>query len=203
MKTQLSPAENIFKRALDLLLSLLLLTLTWWLILLGWIIASIDTRSNGLFRQTRIGRYGKPFTIYKLKTMQPLSGYSTTVTASSDPRITLIGRWLRRMKMDELPQFFNVLIGDMSFVGPRPDVPGFADHLQGEDRMVLNLRPGITGPATLAFRQEEEILAEQSDPETYNREIIFPEKIRINKDYIQQYSLRKDLWYIVLTAVGR
>jgi lipopolysaccharide/colanic/teichoic acid biosynthesis glycosyltransferase len=203
MKTQLSPVENIFKRALDLLLSLLLLTLTWWLILLGWIIASIDTRSNGLFRQTRIGRYGKPFTIYKLKTMQPLSGYSTTVTASSDPRITLIGRWLRRMKMDELPQFFNVLIGDMSFVGPRPDVPGFADHLQGEDRMVLNLRPGITGPATLAFRQEEEILAEQSDPETYNREIIFPEKIRINKDYIQQYSLRKDLWYIVLTAVGR
>ncbi len=117
----------------------------------------------------------------------------TSVTAANDPRITNFGKFLRKTKLDELPQLFNVLKGDMSLVGPRPDVPGFADKLQGENRKILALKPGITGLATIAFKNEEELLAEQENPEQYNREIIWPEKVRLNKKYIEQYSFLLDL----------
>ncbi len=102
--------------------------------------------------------------------------------------------------MDELPQLVNVLRGDMSFVGPRPDVPGFADQLQDEDTVILSIRPGITGPATLKYRNEEALLAEAEDPERYNREVIFPDKVRVNKEYIENYSLLNDIKYIFLTV---
>ena len=114
--------------------------------------------------------------------MRAVEGVDTTVTTTHDVRITRSGAWLRRLKIDELPQLVNVMRGEMSLVGPRPDVPGFADRLEGPDRVVLTVRPGITGPAALAYRHEEEILAGVADPERYNREVIWPDKVRINRD---------------------
>jgi len=189
------------KRLFDMLLSLTGIFLTWWLMLLAWAVASFETRSNGLFRQVRIGRGGNPFTVYKIKTMKHNSTGSS-VTTAHDRRITRSGAFFRKTKIDELPQLFNVLFGQMSFVGPRPDVPGFADRLKGEDRIILSLRPGITGPASLKYRNEEEILAGQGDPERYNREVIWPDKVRLNKAYIASWSLRKDMAYIIKTVTG-
>ncbi len=125
--------------------------------------------------------------------MRARSGVDTTVTTDRDPRVTRIGRILRKSKIDELPQLLNVLVGQMSFVGPRPDVPGFADRLQGDERLILTVRPGITGPATLAYRDEEALLAAQSDPEAFNRDVVYPDKVRLNMDYVSNYRLWVDL----------
>lgn len=190
----------MLKRLFDFFLALFGLLATWWLIILAWLAASIDTRSNGFFIQTRVGKGGKLFKVIKIKTMRPTKQPGTTVTKRGDPRITRLGAFFRRTKIDELPQLWNVLIGQMSFVGPRPDVPGFADKLTGDEREVLKLRPGITGPATLKYRDEEELLAAQSDPEKYNKEVIFPDKVRINLDYMRNWSLRKDISYIWQTV---
>lgn len=189
------------KRLFDFILSFIGLCLTWWLILLAWIIASIDTKSNGFFLQKRVGKDGKLFTVIKIKTMRPLTGVDTTITKDGDPRITKWGRFFRKTKIDELPQLINVLLGQMSFVGPRPDVPGYADKLEDNDRRILSIRPGITGPATLAYRNEEEILAAQDDPQKYNDEVIYPDKVRINLEYIDNWSLKKDIYYIYKTIV--
>lgn len=194
--------QRFVKRAFDIVMASLGLLLTGWLIAIGWTVATLDTRKNGFFIQPRIGRFGRPFRIIKLRTMRDLPGKRTMVTTSDDARITKIGRLLRRTKLDELPQLVNVLLGQMSFVGPRPDVAGFADQLTGNDRSILNLRPGITGPATLYFRNEEDLLAQQDDPETYNREVIFPTKLRLNREYAESYSFSKDLKYIVQTLLG-
>jgi lipopolysaccharide/colanic/teichoic acid biosynthesis glycosyltransferase len=121
---------------------------------------------------------------------------SSTVTTANDARITTLGGIFRKLKIDELPQLINVFLGQMSFVGPRPDVPGFADRLQDEERCILSIRPGITGPATLKYRYEEQLLAAQDDPERYNEEVIWPDKVRINLDYIRTWSLAKDIRYI-------
>ncbi|MCL4137747.1 UNVERIFIED_CONTAM: hypothetical protein GTU68_042990 [Idotea baltica] len=170
--------------------------------LLGWLIATISTRSNGLFVQKRVGRHGKLFPLFKLKTMRPVKGVCTSVTSTHDVRITPSGKWLRKLKIDELPQLINVLFGQMSLVGPRPDVPGFADKLTGDDRVVLSMRPGITGPASLAFRNEEEILADVDDPEKYNREVIWPKKVVLNRQYLQTQSLVGDTKIILQTIFG-
>ncbi|SFV60847.1 FIG071646: Sugar transferase [hydrothermal vent metagenome] len=170
--------------------------------LLAWIVASAETKSNGLFMQTRIGKDGRRFNVFKIKTMKAVQGVQTTVTTSRDRRITRSGAFFRRTKIDELPQLFNVLSGEMSFVGPRPDVPGFADELEGEDRVILQLRPGITGPASLKYKDEEKILSMQDDPEVYNREVIWPDKVAINKAYMQAWSLKKDIGYIIQTVLG-
>jgi lipopolysaccharide/colanic/teichoic acid biosynthesis glycosyltransferase len=129
-------------------------------------------------------------------------GAGTCVTTAADPRVTRVGRILRRTKIDELPQLFNVLAGHMSFVGPRPDVPGFADRVQGPDRIILSVRPGITGPATLRFRDEEALLAAQEDPERFNREVLFPEKVRLNRAYVENYRLVDDVACLVRTVFG-
>jgi lipopolysaccharide/colanic/teichoic acid biosynthesis glycosyltransferase len=200
---ELTLRQRFVKRTFDLTLALLVLALLGWVILLAWLAASIDTRSNGMFSQPRIGRWGRPFTIYKIKTMRPRPGIDTTVTTRQDARITPLGKWLRRMKVDELPQFFNVLRGDMSVVGPRPDVAGFADRLTGGDRALLSLRPGITGPATLAFRNEEELLVGVADPDAYNREAIYPAKVALNLRYLEDYSFRLDWRLVLATALGR
>jgi lipopolysaccharide/colanic/teichoic acid biosynthesis glycosyltransferase len=188
------------KRAFDLIFSFLGLLLCFPVILIAWMAASLDTRSNGLFQQVRIGKEGRLFTIYKIKTMRNSGVSASTITTRGDPRITRTGRLLRKSKVDELPQLWNVLVGDMSFVGPRPDVPGYADSLQGEDRIILSVRPGITGPASLKYKDEEEILGRQADAIRYNREVIWPDKVRINKEYIRTHSLLKDLKYIVHTV---
>lgn len=154
-----------------------------------------------IFRQLRVGRDGRLFTIYKFRTMIVGHGGSS-VSVAGENRITPFGAWLRKYKIDSLPELWNVLIGDMSFVGPRPDVPGYADQLRGSDREILKLRPGITGPASLKYRKEEELLAKQDDPQSYNDMVIFPDKVRINRYYLHHYSFLKDLKMIVCTVFG-
>jgi lipopolysaccharide/colanic/teichoic acid biosynthesis glycosyltransferase len=183
------------KRLFDIVFAVLGILLLWPVIVLTWYMAARDTGAGGFFYQKRIGRGGKLFTLVKLRTMRPVGG--TTVTQASDARITLMGRKLRRYKLDELPQLWNVLIGDMSFVGPRPDVPGFMDQLTKSDRDILFLRPGITGPATLKYYNEEALLDEVEDPERYNAEVIWPDKVRINREYLEDWSFIKDVGYIL------
>lgn len=155
-----------------------------------------------IFKQRRVGRNGKLFTMYKFRSMTVGHGGSS-VSVAGESRITPLGAKLRHYKLDELPELWNVLIGDMSFVGPRPDVPGYADQLKGKDREVLKLRPGITGPASLKYRDEEDLLANQADPQKYNDEVIFPDKVRINLYYLHHYSFIKDIQMIFCTVLGR
>jgi lipopolysaccharide/colanic/teichoic acid biosynthesis glycosyltransferase len=199
----LTPTQAVLKRSFDFCLALIGLLVAWWVILFTFVLASLDTRGNGFFIQERIGQHGRRFRVVKIKTMRPDTKITTTVTRVGDPRITPLGGFFRRIKLDELPQLWNVLLGEMSFVGPRPDVPGFADQLSGQDRAVLSLRPGITGPATLAYRNEEEILAAQPDPERYNQEVIYPDKVRLNLEYIRNWSLIGDIRYIWQTIFGK
>ena len=155
-----------------------------------------------LFRQTRVGQGGRLFTMYKFRSMT-VNHNGSSVSVAGDARITPLGEKLRRYKLDELPELWNVLVGDMSFVGPRPDVPGYADALTGDDREVLKLRPGITGPASLKYRNEEELLAKVEDPQRYNDEVIFPDKVRLNRYYLHHYSFWMDLKMIFATVLGR
>ncbi len=155
-----------------------------------------------IFKQKRVGRNGKLFTMYKFRSMTVGHGGSS-VSVAGESRITPLGAKLRHYKLDELPELWNVLVGDMSFVGPRPDVPGYADQLKGENREVLRLRPGITGPASLKYRNEEDLLAMQPDPQKYNDEVIFPDKVRINLYYLHNYSFVKDIQMIFCTVLGR
>jgi lipopolysaccharide/colanic/teichoic acid biosynthesis glycosyltransferase len=166
---------------------------------IAWAVATVETKSNGFFIQRRIGLNGKAFSILKIKTMKKIDGIDTTITSSNDIRITKSGKLFRNTKIDELPQLLNVFVGDMSFVGPRPDVAGYADKLLGDDRIILSIRPGITGPASLKYKNEEEILANQSNPKIYNDTVIWPDKVNINKEYIQNWSFKLDLHYLIRT----
>ena len=151
-----------------------------------------------IFKQKRVGLNGKLFTLYKFRTM--IENHSgTPISIYGEERITPIGQFLRKHKIDELPSLMNVLIGDMSMVGPRPDVPGYADKLEGVDRKILELRPGITGPASLYYGNEEELLASVEDPIQYNNEVIFPHKVRINLEYYQNHSFIGDIKIIFKT----
>ena len=198
----LNQTDKVKKRVFDILLSVTGIVLVWWLVLLAWIVASFETKSNGLFMQKRVGKDAKLFNVLKIKTMNRVDGVNTTVTSSNDVRITKSGTFFRKTKIDELPQLFNVLFGTMSFVGPRPDVPGFADVLEGDDRIILCIAPGITGPASLKYKDEEEILSKQEDAERYNREVIWTDKVEVNKEYIENWSLQKDIKYIIKTVTG-
>lgn len=155
-----------------------------------------------LFKQIRVGRYGKPFTLYKFRSMV-VDHTGSNVSVAGEARITPLGAKLRKYKLDELPQLWNVFIGDMSFVGPRPDVPGYADNLEGEERIILKLRPGITGPASLKYKNEEELLASVADPVKYNDEVIFPDKVKINMQYYYYRSFWGDIKYIAKTIVNK
>ena len=194
--------DKILKRTFDVTVSLLGLLATWWIILIAWIIASIETRSNGFFVQKRVGKEGKLFYAIKIKSMKRVEGLDTMITTANDARITKSGQFFRNTKIDELPQLINVLFGSMSFVGPRPDVEGYADKLQGDDRTVLSIRPGITGPASLKYKNEEEMLSQQEDPKKYNDEIIWPDKVKINRAYIENWSFKQDIVYIIKTILG-
>lgn len=157
--------------------------------------------ASAIFKQKRVGKDGNLFTMYKFRSMTVGHGGSS-VSVAGESRITPLGAKLRKYKLDELPELWNVLIGDMSFVGPRPDVPGYADQLEGEDRLILKLRPGITGPASLKYKNEEEILAKVTDPQKYNDEVIYPDKVRINLDYYYHHSLTGDIKLIIQTVCG-
>jgi lipopolysaccharide/colanic/teichoic acid biosynthesis glycosyltransferase len=199
---EMSKADILFKRAFDIVASLAGLLLLAPVILLCWLVAAIETRSNGFFIQKRIGRHGRIIRVCKIKTMYPGDTRRSPISSRNLASISQSGRILRKYKLDELPQLFNVLAGSMSFVGPRPDVPGYADRLQGEDRIILSLRPGITGPASIKYKDEEAILASVDDPETYNDRIIWPDKVKINLEYFNNYSLLRDLRYIFYTIFG-
>ena len=155
-----------------------------------------------IFKQKRVGQYGSLFTMYKFRSMS-IDHSGSSVSVKGESRITPLGAKLRKYKLDELPELWNVLIGDMSFVGPRPDVPGYADKLQGDDRRMLFLKPGITGPASLKYRNEEDLLAEQDDPQKYNNEVLFPDKVRINIEYLDHWSFGNDIKIIIYTILGK
>lgn len=155
-----------------------------------------------IFKQERVGRYGRLFIMYKFRSMT-VAHSGSSVSVKGESRITPLGAKLRKYKLDELPELWNVLIGDMSFVGPRPDVPGYADNLEGDDRRMLQLKPGITGPASLKYRNEEELLAEQENPQKYNDEVLFPDKVRINIEYLDNWSFWHDIKIIIYTVLGK
>lgn len=194
--------QRTMKRSFDIIIAILGLIVVWPAIVIGWIAATISTRKNGFFVHQRIGMHGKKFPMVKLRSMRDVPGVTTSNTAGNDVRITRVGKWLRKMKIDELPQLANVLLGHMTLVGPRPDVEGYTDVLEGDDRIVLSVRPGITGPATLTYRHEEKILAIVSDPEYYNDNVLWPRKVQINCDYVKNWSFLSDIGYIWQTFVG-
>lgn len=173
------------------------------LISIFWIWTAIETKSGGIYKQNRVGQHGRLFVIYKLKTMTDLPDGATDncITTSKSSRITKSGRIMRRIKVDEIPQLWNVVIGRMSLVGPRPDVPGYADKLQGDDRLILELKPGITGPASIKYKNEEALLADVEDPEEYNREVIWPDKVKINLDYYHTHTPFGDLIILIKTLL--
>lgn len=168
-----------------------------------WILIRIKMPDGpAVFTQKRVGKGGKLFTMYKFRSMSAHHSGST-VSVAGESRITPLGAKLRRYKLDELPELWNVFIGDMSFVGPRPDVPGYADKLEGDDRRVLQLRPGITGPASLKYRDEEVLLAAQANPQEFNDKVIYPDKVRINLYYLDYYSFVADIKMIIATVLGK
>ena len=219
----------IFKWIFDRMAALCGLMLIWWIYPLVAILIRIKMPGGpAFFCQKRVGKDGRLFTCHKFRTMKGKHSGST-VSVAGDSRITPFGAKLRHYKIDELPGLWDVLIGNMSFVGPRPDVPGYADQLQGDDRKVLKLRPGITGPATLKYRLEDEMIAgfvadikagrkvelgnatlpekvsQMTDQELavwYNDYVIYPDKVRLNKYYYENYSFIKDIEMIFATVLG-
>jgi lipopolysaccharide/colanic/teichoic acid biosynthesis glycosyltransferase len=198
----MSKTDFLVKRTFDVFASFFGLVLLAPVILLCWIVAALDTRSNGFFIQKRIGRHGRIIHVCKIKTMYPGDSRRSPIASNNLASISRSGRFFRKYKLDELPQLFNVLAGSMSLVGPRPDVPGYADRLQGGDRVILLLRPGITGPASIKYKDEESILAAVDDPDAYNDRIIWPDKVKINIEYFRNYSLMLDVRYILHTILG-
>lgn len=187
------------KRVMDFSFSLLGLVMLLPLFFLLFFLIKSTSKGPFFFIQERVGREGKIFKMIKLRTMYVTNSYRSPITKKDDVQITRVGRFLRRYKLDELPGLINVLLGQMSLVGPRPDVPGYADKLVGSDRVILKLRPGITGPASLKYANEEEILAMQKDPKAYNDKIIYPDKVRINMDYYNNQSIWLDIKIIFAT----
>lgn len=193
------PLKFIFDR----LMALIGLLVLWPVLLVVAVLIRVKMPGGPvIFKQKRVGRNGKLFTMYKFRSMTVGHGGSS-ISVAGESRITPLGAKLRHYKLDELPELWNVLTGDMSFVGPRPDVPGYADQLRGDEREVLKLRPGITGPASLKYRDEEDLLALQPDPQKYNDEVIFPDKVRINLYYLHHDSFVKDIEMIFCTVLGR
>jgi lipopolysaccharide/colanic/teichoic acid biosynthesis glycosyltransferase len=191
------------KRIFDILASFFGLLVLWPVFLVVAILIKLKMGAGPvLFTQKRVGRHGKLFTMVKFRTMHA-NHDGSSISVKGESRITPLGATLRKYKLDELPELWNVLKGGMSFVGPRPDVPGYADKLTGEERKILELRPGITGPASMKYSNEEEILAQQDDPVKYNDEVIYPDKVRINLAYLQNRTFRGDIKLIVYTVLGK
>ena len=192
----------MLKRTFDIVVSLAGLIVLLPVLLVIVVLIKIRMPGPVFFCQQRVGRHGKLFSLVKFRTM--LGGLpGGNITVKGDNRITPTGAFLRRYKLDELPELWNVLKGDMSFVGPRPDVPGYADRLTGRERRILDIRPGITSPATMKYNNEEEILALQPEPVQYNDHIIYPDKVRINLEYMQRRNIWLDLKIIIFTVLNK
>ena len=192
----------IFKYIFDRTMALIGLLFLWPVLFIVAIMIKCKMPGPVLFVQPRVGKNGKLFNCHKFRSMT-IGHNGSSVSVAGEARITPLGAKLRKYKLDELPELWDVFIGNMSFVGPRPDVPGYADTLQGEDRIILTLRPGITGPATLKYRNEEELLATVQNPQQYNDTIIYPDKVRINRYYAEHYSFINDIKMIFCTVLGK
>ncbi|MDP3644908.1 MAG: sugar transferase [Bacteroidota bacterium] len=192
----------ITKRIFDILASLSGLLILAPVFLAIAILIKVRMPGPVFFIQNRVGQNARLFKMVKFRTMQ-IGFVGSSVSVKGESRITPLGARLRKYKLDELPELWNVLKGGMSLVGPRPDVPGYADKLTGNDRLILNLRPGITGLASLKYNDEEELLALQDDPVRFNDEVIFPDKVRINLKYLEKQSLWLDLRIIFCTIFNR
>jgi len=188
----------LVKRLFDIIVSLLGLILLIPVLLLIALFIKFRMHGPVFFFQSRVGRHNKMFTIVKFRTMVLHHG-GNTVSLSGERRITPLGAVLRKYKLDELPELWNVLKGDMSFVGPRPDMPDYANRLIGEERLILELRPGITSPASIKYSDEEELLATVTNPVKYNDEVIWPDKVRINLEYYKTRSFCGDIGIILRT----
>lgn len=207
----------ILKFLFDRIVALIGLLFLWPLLIVVAVLVKIKMPDGSvIFTQKRVGKDGKLFTCHKFRSMA-VKHNGSTVSVAGDARITPLGAILRHYKIDELPGLWDVMIGNMSFVGPRPDVPGYADKLEGDDRVVLKLRPGITGPVTLKYRLEDEMISDyvakkqkegdtrpvQKIAEEYNDKVIYPDKVRINKYYYEHYSFIKDIQIIICTVLGK
>lgn len=207
----------VLKWIFDRVAALLGLLVLWPVFIIVWILIRVKMPGGpAIFKQKRVGKDGRLFTCHKFRTMT-VKHSGSSVSVAGDSRITPLGAVLRHYKIDELPGLWDVLIGNMSFVGPRPDVPGYADRLVGKDREILKLRPGITGPATLKYRLEDEMISDyvkekqhsgdkrtaQEIAEEYNDKVIYPDKVRINRYYIEHYSFIRDIQIIVCTVLGK
>lgn len=190
----LTTNQRLIKRMFDFILALLALLISIVPLLILIAILSFHLKKNGIYKQTRIGYLGKSFTLYKLRTLKGKHHPNAVEIKQSQTTLT---SWLRATKIDELPQIFNILKGDMSWVGPRPDLPGYADLLEGEDRIILTVRPGLTGPATIKYKNEEALLMQQKNALQYNDQVIWPDKVAINKEYVKNWSFKKDIKYIM------
>ncbi|WP_418637384.1 sugar transferase [Winogradskyella sp.] len=180
----------LWKRVFDIIFSLILLGCLFLPLLIIWIVTSVNLKSNGFFFQTRIGQNSRKFKIYKFRTIKPNCTITTAWT-----------RFLRRTKCDELPQLINIVKGDMSFVGPRPDIQGYYDLLEGRQKVILKLKPGLTSEAALKYFSEEDILLECESPKTYNHNVLFPDKIKMNMEYYYTRSFMLDLKIILKTGI--
>ncbi|QCE41141.1 sugar transferase [Psychroserpens sp. NJDZ02] len=188
----MTKTQKNVKRGFDVVFAISALTFFSVIIIILILLSIYFFNQKGVFRQERIGYRARPFTIYKVR--------SINKTSSCKKGARQYGSFIRRTKLDELPQFYNILIGDMSVVGPRPDLPGFADKLTGNNGIILSVKPGLTGPASIYFKNEDKLLEKQQDADQYNLNVIWPKKIEINKIYIQEYSFLKDLYYILKTV---
>ncbi|MBK6365650.1 MAG: sugar transferase [Saprospiraceae bacterium] len=186
----------MIKRIFDFIFAFIGLIVLLPVMFLISILIKIKMPGPVFFKQKRVGQFGELFVMVKFRTMKVDHGGSS-ISVKGESRITPLGEKLRKYKLDELPELWNVLMGEMSFVGPRPDVPGYADQLLGEDRNILLLKPGITGPASMKYSNEEEILAFQSDPKKYNDTVIYPDKVRINLEYLKRRNILMDIWFII------
>lgn len=187
------------KRIIDVFFSLLGLVILFPIFLFLFVLIRSTSAGPGFFIQDRVGKDGKLFKMIKFRTMYILQNSSSSISIKGDSRVTKIGIFMRKYKLDELPELINVLFGHMSLVGPRPDVPGYADKLLGKERDILKIRPGITGPASVKYFNEEEILSSHENPQEYNDEVIYPDKVRINLDYYNNQSIWLDIKIIFAT----
>lgn len=193
---------KILKYIFDRFTALFGLLVLWPVLLVVAVLIKCKMPGPVFFVQPRVGKNGKLFNCHKFRSMT-VGHHGSSVSVAGEARITPLGAKLRKYKLDELPELWDVFNGSMSFVGPRPDVPGYADKLEGEDRIVLTLRPGITGPATLKYRNEEELLATVPNPQEYNDTVIYPDKVRLNRYYAEHYSFMADIQMIFCTVLGK
>ena len=189
----------MIKRLFDIIFSLIGIVFLLPIFIVVSFLIKIDSSGPIFFLQKRVGLNGDIFKIIKFRTMRVNHNNSLTITLENDVRITSVGKLLRKYKIDEIPELINVLIGDMSFVGPRPDVPGYADLLKGNNRNILKLRPGITSRASIKYANEEQLLLDQQDPIAYNNDVIFPDKVKMNLNYYENNNIWIDIKIIFAT----